>query len=206
MEIKPSGWFALCRYQPEQCISTEIGISEHRRYLMEIYSVYKQTKNPKHQPTKTNCGIVCWIPPLYTAVLCSLRTGCFQKIEKVRHLFVRSRLTLRAPPYPKVICKPWTAKGTRSVSAVNSQQLSSSQAARHVPGTRDSALTPARRTSRFALVRATSGRKCLKLNTVFASFVIKTPRSFISASEMRPRVSVRSFWRVLGCLTSRSGR
>ena len=143
---------------------------------------------------------------MLTTVLCSLQTGCFRKMEKARQFFIQSRLKLKAPPYPKAICKPWTAKGTHSVSAVNSQQLSLRQAARPVLGTRDSALMPARMTSRFALVRATLGLKCLKLNTVFASFVIKTPRSFISASEMHPRVSVRNFWRVRGCLTFHLGR
>lgn len=127
-------------------------------------------------------------------------------MEKARQFLMQRRLKLTAPPYPKVICKPWTAKGTRSVSAVNSQQLSLSQAARPVLGTHDSALMPARRTSQFALVRATLGLKYLKLNTVFASFVIKTPRSFISVSETRPRVSVRNFWGVLGCLTFHLGR
>lgn len=186
---------ALCRYQLEQAIIwTETGISEDKRYLMETYSAWKPTE------------LCCWTPPLLRAALCSLQTGCFQKMEKVHQFFIQTRPKLKAPPYSKAICKPWTAKGTHSVSAVNSQQLSLTQAARPVLGTLDSALMPARRTSQFVLVRATSGLKCLKLNTVFASFVIKMLRSFISASEVHPRVSVRNFWRVPGCLTFHLGR
>lgn len=85
-------------------------------------------------------------------------------MEKFLQFFLLIGLKLKVPPYLKAICcKPWMVKGTHSVSTVSSQQLSLIKAARPAPGTHGSALLPAKRTSRFVPVRATSGLKCFEI-------------------------------------------
>lgn len=128
-------------------------------------------------------------------------------MEKLLQFFLLIGLKLKVRPYLKAICcKPWMVKGTHFVSTVSSQQLSLIKAARPMPGTHGSALLPAKRTSRFVPVRATSGLRCLKLNMVFASSVIRMPKSSILTSGMHLRVSVRNFWRAHGCLIFHLGR
>lgn len=144
----------------------------------------------------------CWIHRSSRAVLCSLPADCFQKVELIPQPFLQGRLR-EARPCPRGTCRPWTGRGRRCAWAASSPQLRLRPAA---PGTRGSAATPARRTSPSAPATATSAPRCSTSSTACARPATTTPRSFSSASGMRPAARGSSFWRALGCLTFPLGR